>query len=323
MLLALLTVAFATGWLAFAFATAPSRWSLVAHAVAGCALVLLIPSKSALSRSGVARRRSGWWLSLLLGLLVTVSLAAGFMHSLGMPWLPAGLTALDFHVGAALVLVPILVWHFVARPVRLRRTDLSRRRLLRGAGLIGAAAALYGSSELLDRVAGWPGVSRRFSGSYEVGSGDPQGLPATQWLFDQVPATDAPSWTLRVAGREFSHTDLAGFGDSVTATLDCTGGFFSEHEWQGCRLSRLLPSGAVGASIRVQSHTGYERSFPVEEAGRLLLATRIDGQPLPVGNGFPVRLVAPGRRGFWWVKWVETIELDAAPYWWQLPFPLH
>jgi hypothetical protein len=30
----------------------------------------------------------------------------------------------------------------------------------------------------------------------------------------------------------------------------------------------------------------------------------------------------PGRRGFWWVKWVERIEVSSTPWWWQSPFPL-
>jgi DMSO/TMAO reductase YedYZ molybdopterin-dependent catalytic subunit len=34
------------------------------------------------------------------------------------------------------------------------------------------------------------------------------------------------------------------------------------------------------------------------------------------------RLVAPDRRGFWWVKWVVAIEVDDLPDWWQSPFPL-
>ena len=34
------------------------------------------------------------------------------------------------------------------------------------------------------------------------------------------------------------------------------------------------------------------------------------------------RLVAPGRRGFWWVKWVVSVELDPTPWWRQPPFPL-
>ena len=37
---------------------------------------------------------------------------------------------------------------------------------------------------------------------------------------------------------------------------------------------------------------------------------------------FPVRLVAPGRRGYHWVKWVESVEVSAHSPWWQSPLPL-
>jgi DMSO/TMAO reductase YedYZ molybdopterin-dependent catalytic subunit len=68
--------------------------------------------------------------------------------------------------------------------------------------------------------------------------------------------------------------------------------------------------------------TGYDRRFAIEEAGRLLIATRLGGMPLDAGHGFPVRIVAADRRGYWWVKWVTSITMDELPAWWQLPFPL-
>jgi DMSO/TMAO reductase YedYZ molybdopterin-dependent catalytic subunit len=34
------------------------------------------------------------------------------------------------------------------------------------------------------------------------------------------------------------------------------------------------------------------------------------------------RLVAPGRRGYWWVKWVTAVEPSSVPAWLQSPFPL-
>jgi DMSO/TMAO reductase YedYZ molybdopterin-dependent catalytic subunit len=68
--------------------------------------------------------------------------------------------------------------------------------------------------------------------------------------------------------------------------------------------------------------TGYRRRFGVDALPRLFLATRVEGQLLATGTGAPVRLVAPGHRGFWWVKWVASVELSAVPPDAQPPFPL-
>jgi DMSO/TMAO reductase YedYZ molybdopterin-dependent catalytic subunit len=111
----------------------------------------------------------------------------------------------------------------------------------------------------------------------------------------------------------------------VRATLDCTGGWYAEQDWAGIRVDRLLGqpgSRVAGRSIVVRSRTDYTRRFPLRDASRLLLATRVGGEPLSAGHGAPARLVAPGRRGFWWVKWVDAIDTDPLPWWWQSPFPL-
>jgi len=320
-LLGLLAAAFLTGWLAFAFATAPARWSLVLHATSGVAILLLLPWKSLIARRGIRRQRPGRVASIALSALVVISLAAGLAHSTGV-WLWSGwLTAMDVHVGAALLAVPLAVWHVAARRIRLRPADASRRAFLRGAAVLAGAAAVYGSTEVVVRAASLPGAGRRFTGSYESGSYQPDAMPISSWMFDAVPALDAASWRLRTPTGTLTYAELASFDDRVTATLDCTGGFYSTQEWSGVRLDRLL-AGANGTSIRVVSHTGYDRRFPIEEAPRLLLATRFGGQALGAGHGFPARLVAPDRRGFWWVKWVVAVEVDGLPYWLQSPFPL-
>ena len=79
---------------------------------------------------------------------------------------------------------------------------------------------------------------------------------------------------------------------------------------------------APGArSVVIRSVTGYHRRFALDGADRLLLATHVGGEPLSAGHGFPVRLVAPGRRGYHWVKWVEAVEISTLPAWWQPPLP--
>jgi DMSO/TMAO reductase YedYZ molybdopterin-dependent catalytic subunit len=236
-----------------------------------------------------------------------------------------------------------VVWHVIARRIPIRAVDLSRRSLLRAGTLAASAGFVYGAGEVVVRLLSLPGATRRFTGSYEYGSLQPAQLPVTQWLFDSVPSIDPATWrlTLRIgnAVHEWTYAELFGFDDRVQATLDCTGGFYSTQDWSGVWLSRLLTQSAptlpspggggemapqVGREkgIYVRSLTGYDRRFAMEEAGRLLIATSLGGMPLDAGHGFPVRLVAPDRRGYWWVKWVTAVTIDELPSWWQLPFPL-
>lgn len=320
-LLALLGAAFVTGWLAFAFATTPARWSLVLHATSGIAILVLLPWKSMIARRGLDHRRPARWASILLAALVLASIAGGFAHSTGLALGVGPLTAMDVHVGAAIAAVPFAIWHVASRRIRIRSTDFSRRTFLRGSVALATAGAAYGVSELVVRATGLPGAARRFTGSYEAGSFVPELMPVSSWMFDSIPSVDTEKWSLAAGGRRWTYDDISAFEDRLTATLDCTGGFYSTQEWSGVRLDRLLGTNS-GHGIRVVSGTGYDRRFPIEGAPRLLLATRFGGVQLDPGHGFPARLVAADRRGFWWVKWVVAIEVDDLPYWWQPPFPL-
>jgi DMSO/TMAO reductase YedYZ molybdopterin-dependent catalytic subunit len=153
-------------------------------------------------------------------------------------------------------------------------------------------------------------------------------MPVTQWFTDTVPEGSAGSLTV-TAGTRRERVPVADLdrGDRVRAALDCTGGWYAVQDWAGVRLDRLLAEVLGddlpdGGSVDVVSRTGYRRRLPLRDAGALLLATSAAGQPLSLGHGAPVRLVAPGRRGFWWVKWVDRVEVVDAPWWVQPPFPL-
>jgi DMSO/TMAO reductase YedYZ molybdopterin-dependent catalytic subunit len=255
-----------------------------------------------------------------------VSIGAGIMHSTGLLLAFGPFSAMTVHVGAALVAIPFVAWHVLARRIPVRAVDLSRRSLLRAGALLGGAGLAYGAGEAAVRLLSLPGSTRRFTGSYEDGSLQPAQLPVTQWMFDAVPAIDPATWRLTVqmgaTTREWTYDELLAFDDRVRATLDCTGGFYSTQDWSGVWLSRLLPVDPKGESLHIRSLTGYDRRFTARDANRLLVATRLGGMPLDPGHGFPVRLVAPDRRGYWWVKWVTTITIDELPAWWQLPFPI-
>jgi len=322
--LVLLALALVTGVIAFGIGTTnPARANALLHAAAGLGLLALVPWKQAVVRRGLrGRRRSGHVAGLALLVFVPLCIAAGALHSFGY----GGLLAMQIHVGAAVAAVPFAVWHAVARWQRPRRADLSRRSALRAAAVAAAAAGAVLATEGVAVVLRLPGRDRRETGSHEVGSGKPARMPVTQWFTDRVPTVDTAAWRLEVvtpSGRRRLTVAELSTVDSVTAVLDCTGGWYASQEWRGVWLDRLLPDLDPGQSIVVTSVTGYRRRLPARDAPRLLLATHVGGAPLSPGHGAPVRLVAPGRRGFWWVKWVVRVEVADEPWWWQVPFPLH
>jgi DMSO/TMAO reductase YedYZ molybdopterin-dependent catalytic subunit len=325
-LLALMAGALVTGALAYGIGTGWARWALIPHAVMGGAILVLAPWKSAVARRGLSRRRPDSWASLFLSLLVVGSLLFGLLHSTGLVLSVNGYATLNVHVGLALMAVPFAAWHVVARRVLPRRTDLSRRTFLRAGALLGGTAVAYGAVEGAVRLAGVAAGERRFTGSYERGSLRPDAMPVTQWLNDAVPILDAAEWSLTVHDGSrtvrLGYEELSASAERVRATLDCTGGWFAEQDWEGVRLDRLVGRAPGARSVQVRSVTGYARRYPLRDLSRLWLATRAGGAPLSAGHGYPARIVAPGRRGFWWVKWVTSIEISDRPWWLQAPFPL-
>ena len=58
----------------------------------------------------------------------------------------------------------------------------------------------------------------------------------------------------------------------------------------------------------------FERSVPLEEVwDSALLATKLNGEPLPGAHGGPVRLVLPGFYGVNNVKWLTHLSLEDSP----------
>jgi DMSO/TMAO reductase YedYZ molybdopterin-dependent catalytic subunit len=289
------------------------------HAAAAMAVLLLAPWKYVVVRRGLRRarrRRSVKALSIALLVLVVTTITSGLIHSTGNLEFVGPLTLMQIHVGAAVGALLAVVGHFLLHAVRPRRTDADRRALLRFAAL-GAGAAVA--------TAAWDtagATSRRFTGSVPK-----ENLAVTSWIDDRVQYLDAADWTLRVGTTSL---DLAAVLDlpheRFTAVLDCTSAWHSEQEWDGVRLDVLLAAAGVRIegrrSVKIRSVTGYTRWFGVPALDQVWLVTGVGGRSLPYGHGYPARIVAPGRRGFWWVKWVSSIQPSDRPPWTQPVFPL-
>ena len=136
-----------------------------------------------------------------------------------------------------------------------------------------------------------------------------------------IEAATSPDYRLRVEGRvatplTFSLTELRSL-PTHTAELPiaCVEGWSWSAPWTGIRLKDLLAMAGAppDAGVQVESleqHSPYAVSF-VNHRQALdrdtLLATHIDGEPLPDDHGYPLRLIGPGRPGVNQTKWVTRV----------------
>ena len=277
-----------------------------------------------------ARPKSVRMASLALAVVLVATLALGLVWSVVGQfgwWLFSGLS---WHIYAGAALIPLLLWHSWYMLKGFPFAFWAERRLVLRAGVL-ALAGLIGwqITEGIARAAALGGSTRRFTGSYEAGSFSGNDFPRVSWLNDRPERIDADRWTLRVFGAvdeklSFEYEELASESE-VTATIDCTGGWYSTQRWEGVPLADVLSQASptqTARSVVVRSVTGYYRRFSMEAAEGFLLATHVTGERLSHGHGFPLRLAASGRRGFEWVKWVTEIEVSETPSWWQPPLPI-
>ena len=142
-----------------------------------------------------------------------------------------------------------------------------------------------------------------------------------------VPAVTAESWKLRVHGMVDHEIELD-YAQLLArplierdVTLACVsnqvgGRYIGNARWIGARLKDLLDEAGVspGATqIVSRSADGFTVGTPTALAmdGRdAMLAVKMNGEPLPLEHGFPVRMVVPGLYGYVSAtKWVVDLEL--------------
>ena len=153
-----------------------------------------------------------------------------------------------------------------------------------------------------------------------------------------VPTIDPETWRLVIDGMvdervELSFQDILDMGvDEYAITLTCVsnevgGELVGNAMWLGVPLRDVLKKAGVksGADMVLsKSVDGYTASTPLsaltDDGLDAILAVGMNGEPLPLEHGFPVRMVVPGLYGYVSAtKWltelkVTTFEQDEA-YW--------
>jgi DMSO/TMAO reductase YedYZ molybdopterin-dependent catalytic subunit len=156
-----------------------------------------------------------------------------------------------------------------------------------------------------------------------------------------VPEINAANWQLQLngmAGRPLTFTldDLKKRPRvDRTVTFECGGNrpevmhrMVGNATWTGCALKDVLEEArpakevleaifwaedAGEETIRNNKYTmSFARSMALEDAmdAGAILAYEVEGQPLPIIHGYPVRLIVPGWYGVSNVKWLRRIEFS-------------
>lgn len=151
------------------------------------------------------------------------------------------------------------------------------------------------------------------------------------------PLVRAEDWTLRIHGMvedevELNYDDLVGMGlESRWLTLNCVSNEVGGHLignalWTGVPIADVLalakPTTDADAVLS-RSQDGWTAGTPLDvltDGRDALLAVGMNGQPLPVAHGFPVRMIVPGLYGYVSAtKWVVDLEVsrfaDFEAYW--------
>lgn len=143
-----------------------------------------------------------------------------------------------------------------------------------------------------------------------------------------VPTIDPATWRLVVDGMvdrriELSFDDLIARGlDEYSITLTCVsnevgGNLVGSARWLGVPVRDILALAGVqsGADMVLsRSVDGYTASTPLasltDEGTDAILAVAMNGEPLPLEHGFPVRMVVPGLYGYVSAtKWLTELKV--------------
>jgi DMSO/TMAO reductase YedYZ molybdopterin-dependent catalytic subunit len=98
-------------------------------------------------------------------------------------------------------------------------------------------------------------------------------------------------------------------------TLHCVEGWEVTALWEGVRIKDILEEAGYNRSAQVlifYAQDGYTTSLPLSYIlnNNITIAFKVNGLVLPADRGFPFRLVAEGKLGYKWIKWITKIEVS-------------
>jgi DMSO/TMAO reductase YedYZ molybdopterin-dependent catalytic subunit len=148
------------------------------------------------------------------------------------------------------------------------------------------------------------------------------------------PKVDAETWRLELTGlvdhpMELTLDDIRSRpAVSQAITLECIsnqigGDLISTAVWTGIQLKDLLAEAGLQSGAQelyIESVDGFYESVSMADMmdPRTLLVYEMNGEPLPVEHGFPLRIYIPNRFGMKQPKWItrmEVIDHQGKGYW--------
>jgi DMSO/TMAO reductase YedYZ molybdopterin-dependent catalytic subunit len=139
------------------------------------------------------------------------------------------------------------------------------------------------------------------------------------------PEIDETGWSLRVSGlvdeqMQFGMEDLRAMpSQTQILTMQCIsnpvgGDLTSSSRWTGVLLKDVLARAGIQAAATgalFKSVDGFFEFVTMEDImdDRCMLVYDMNGEPLPIEHGFPLRVYIPNRYGMKQPKWIESIEL--------------
>jgi len=179
---------------------------------------------------------------------------------------------------------------------------------------------------------------------YHLAGTPPRGLDAATHRIKVQGAVEKPlDLSLADLRRDFPAVELAavnecsgngrGFSSPRVAGGQLGEGMMGNALWRGVSVKALLDRAGVKASAHAVEFNGADRpqlpsvadfvkGLGIDHArgGDVMLAYEMNGAPLPLLNGYPLRLIVPGYYGTYWVKHITdltVLEQDSPSYWMQ------